>query len=96
VRFLSNILDREGTGEVGIATPTPHPSSVLEVVGTDKGLLIPSVSLLSSSDTITIPRPALSLLVYNTNASPSLEVGFVFFDGAAWRSICQERKVVRE
>ena len=96
VRFLSNINDRDALGEVGIATATPHPSSVLEVSGDDKGLLIPSVALTSCSDTVTIPRPAVSLLVYNTNASPSLAIGFVYFDGSDWRSICEERKQTRQ
>lgn len=90
VNFVSNVNDLDTTGEVGIATETPHPSSVLEVVAIDRGLLIPNVSLISNSDTITIPRPAASLLVYNTNASASLAVGFVYFDGSEWRSICDE------
>ncbi|ARN79108.1 hypothetical protein BST97_14560 [Nonlabens spongiae] len=96
VRFLSSIDDREACGEVGIAVSMPHPSSVLEVFSEDKGVLIPSVALLSCSDTSTIPNPATSLLVYNTNASPSLGVGFVFFDGAEWRSICLERDQLRQ
>ena len=96
VRFFSNINELDTIGEVGIATDTPHPSSVLDVVGTDKGLLVPNVALLSCSDTITIPRPAVSLLVYNTNPSPSLAIGFVFFDGEEWRSICQEKDQIRQ
>ncbi|ARN77289.1 hypothetical protein BST97_04440 [Nonlabens spongiae] len=88
VRFLTNIDDRETVGEVGIATNFPHPSSVLEVYSEDKGLLVPKVALLSSSDTATIPRPVNSLLVYNTNGTNSLSEGFVFFDGTEWKSIC--------
>ena len=96
IRFLASINDRQVLGEVGIATDTPDPSSVLDVVSIDKGLLIPSVALLSCSDTSTIPNPAVSLLVYNTNPSPSLAVGFVYFDGSDWRSICQEIEVNRQ
>ena len=96
VRFLSSLNDLDDCGEVGIAVNVPHPSSVLEVFSEDKGVLIPSVALLSCSDTSTIPNPATSLLVYNTNASPSLGVGFVFFDGAEWRSICLERDQLRQ
>jgi hypothetical protein len=93
VRFLDDVNNLAVTGEVGIATNAPHPSSVLEVVGTDKGLLIPNVALKSSSDTVTVPRPAVSLLIYNTFASDSLGVGFVFFDGSGWKSICQEKNI---
>ena len=60
---------------VGINTPNPDPSSILEVsaepaphsgVTSKKGLLIPRVSLLSSIDQTTIPTPAKGLMVYNT------------------------------
>jgi hypothetical protein len=96
VRFLDDIDNVAVTGEVGIATDAPDPSSVLEIVGTDKGLLIPSVALVSCADQVTIPRPAESLLIYNTNDTLCLSAGFVFFNGTRWVSICQEREVLRE
>jgi hypothetical protein len=96
VRFLDDINNVAVTGEVGIATDTPDPSSVLEIVSTDKGLLIPNVSLKSSSDTVTIPRPTISLMVYNTNDTASLAAGFVFFNGSVWVPICQEPVIIRE
>lgn len=51
--------------QVGINTTTPDPSSVLDIVSTNKGLLIPRVSLTGSTDVTTIPNPANGLLVYN-------------------------------
>ncbi|MCS4302866.1 hypothetical protein [Chryseobacterium sp. BIGb0232] len=51
--------------QVGINTTTPNPSSILDVVSTNKGLLIPRVSLTGNTDVITIPNPANGLLVYN-------------------------------
>jgi hypothetical protein len=58
---------------VGIAndkTP-PHPSAMLEVKATNKGLLIPRVDLTDKNDKVTIANPAATLLVYNiaTNGS---------------------------
>ncbi len=47
----------------------PDVSAMLDVVSSDKGLLIPRVSLTSVTDNSTIASPATSLLVYNTNAS---------------------------
>lgn len=44
---------------------TPDASSILEVRATNKGLLIPRVSLTSTTDAATIALPATSLLVYN-------------------------------
>jgi trimeric autotransporter adhesin len=52
---------------VGIGTPTPNASALLEISATNKGLLIPRVNLLSPTDVVTVPAPAIGLLVINTN-----------------------------
>jgi hypothetical protein len=44
-------------------------SAMLDVSSTSKGLLIPRVSLTSTSDGTTISSPAASLIVYNTNGA---------------------------
>jgi len=60
-------------------------SAILDVSNTSKGLLIPRVSLTSINDITTIPSPAISLLVYNTNAAMSGGgVGFWYFNGSIW------------
>jgi hypothetical protein len=83
---LSAILLSSGPGlfaqNVGINTQQPDPSSALDIVGTDKGLLIPRVSLQSLTDNVTIPNPATALLVYNTNAGLG-KVGFYYNSGTA-------------
>lgn len=48
---------------------SPDISAMLDVVSSSKGLLLPRVALVSSTDAATIANPATSLLVYNTNAS---------------------------
>lgn len=48
------------SAQIGIATPNPDKSSALDVTGTNKGVLIPRISDLS-----TIPTPANGLLVYD-------------------------------
>lgn len=48
---------------------TPDESAMLDIVNSSKGLLIPRVSLTSTTDASTITSPAVSLLVYNTNAT---------------------------
>jgi hypothetical protein len=55
--------------QVGIGTPTPNASAMLEVTATNKGVLIPRVSLTSSGDAATVPAPATYLLVMNTNTA---------------------------
>ena len=62
-----------------------HNSAMLDVSSANKGLLIPRVALTSTTDVITIPSPAVSLLVYNTNASMTGgAVGFWYFNGTSW------------
>ncbi|MES2286898.1 MAG: hypothetical protein V4547_14505, partial [Bacteroidota bacterium] len=52
-------------GRVGIGTPAPDTSALLDVSSTNKGLLIPRIALVSTTDATTITLPATSLLVYN-------------------------------
>src|ERR1700752_4878074 len=50
--------------------------------GTSKGLIVPNVSLQSTTDAVTIPSPATSLLVYNTNtAMTGGAMGFYYNSG---------------
>ncbi|MBI2281539.1 MAG: hypothetical protein HYU68_12755 [Bacteroidetes bacterium] len=63
----------------------PDNSAGLDIDYTNKGLLVPRVSLTSTTDVVTIPAPATSLLVYNTNAAMTGgAVGYWYYDGAAW------------
>jgi trimeric autotransporter adhesin len=66
---------------VGIGITTPDASAVLDVTASNKGLLIPRVALTSLTDAVTIPAPANSLLVYNTNAAVPGGVGFYYNSG---------------
>ena len=65
----------------------PHPSAMLDIESSNKGLLVPRVFLTSLFDTVTIPQPAISLLVFNTN--PALEGGngFYAWAGSNWTLI---------
>jgi hypothetical protein len=65
---------------------TPHASAMLDVKNSNKGMLIPRVSLLSTADVVTIVSPATSLLVFNTNASISggSGIGFYTWSGSNW------------
>jgi|21_taG_2_1085346.scaffolds.fasta_scaffold03876_2 hypothetical protein len=72
---------------VGINTTgaLPDASAGLDIDFTNKGLLVPRVSLTSTTDVVTIPIPATSLLVYNTNAAMTGgAVGYWYYDGTQW------------
>jgi len=63
-------LNQVNSQNVAINTTgnAPDVSAMLDVVSSSKGLLLPRVSLTSTTDAATIVSPATSLLVYNTNA----------------------------
>lgn len=63
---------------------TPNPSAILDIKSANKGLLVPRVNLQSLSDNTTIPNPALSLLVFNTNTALFGGAGFYAWDGNNW------------
>ena len=55
--------------QVGIGTEDPDASAQLDVVATDKGILIPRLNItdLKTADPVSAADIAVSLLVYNTN-----------------------------
>ena len=59
----------------------PNSSAMLDVKSTNKGLLIPRVSLTSLNDAVTITNPATSLLIYNTNDAVNGGAGFYYNAG---------------
>lgn len=70
--------------QVGINTVTPDHSSILDVVSTDKGVLLPRIALTSTLDTSSIFNPATSLLIYNTSTVNDVVPGYYYWDGAKW------------
>lgn len=69
----------------------PDGTAMLDIVATDKGILIPRVSLTATNAAGPITSPTTSLLVYNTataGSSPNNVVpGYYYWDGAQWVSI---------
>jgi trimeric autotransporter adhesin len=64
--------------QVGINTPMPNSSAMLDVVSTSKGMLIPR---LTKAQKNAVATPATGLLIYQ-NAPDS--TGFYYYDGAKW------------
>ncbi|WP_426479641.1 hypothetical protein ACP3T3_09495 [Chryseobacterium sp. CBSDS_008] len=56
-------------GNVGVGTNTPDNSALLDITATNKGFLMPRVSLASITDGTTVASPAKGLLVYNSNTA---------------------------
>lgn len=72
---------------VGIGTSSPNPSSILELLSNDKGIMIPKISLndLNLRDySFMSTTPTISLLVYNTNEKVKGGKGLYYWDGSKW------------
>ena len=68
---------------MGIGTNSPNGSSMLEINATNKGVLIPRVTLTGSTDATTIATPATSLLVYNTATTSDVVPGYYYNSGTS-------------
>jgi len=75
--------------QIGVQTDNPDASSVLDITSSDKGLLIPRVSLSSSlSSPSPVTSPATGLLVYNSGSAQ--DHGFYFWTGTIWKMLKPE------
>lgn len=71
--------------QVGIGTPAPHLSSQLDIVGNNKGILIPRVALNGTSDITTISNGNVnSLLVFNTQTNSDVTPGYYYWYSNKW------------
>ena len=71
-------------GNIGMGTSLPDASAKLDISATNKGLLIPRVSLTALASAAPITSPATGLQVYNTNATLSSGEGFYYWNGISW------------
>jgi hypothetical protein len=78
--LCSSLSVLQAQNNVGINTTTPHSSAALDIAGTDKGLLIPRMTLAQRN---VIASPANGLMVYQTDNTP----GFYYFTGSGWTSL---------
>lgn len=61
-------------------------TAILNVVSSNKGVLLPRIELNSATDKVTIPNPTTGLLVYNTGTNPAFTVeGYLYWNGEEWR-----------
>lgn len=75
--------------QVGINTSNPADGALLDINSSNKGFLLPRVSLTNTSDVTTItPSASVGLLVYNTVTSGVLPFqvtpGIYYWNGSQW------------
>ncbi|MBS7785919.1 tail fiber domain-containing protein [Flavobacterium sp. CYK-55] len=89
--LLISIISLSIQAQVGVNTTNPDPSSMLDISSTDKGVLVPRISLVNVATTTLdgTNTAATGLLIWNTNASTvgGTGVGFYYFDGTTWVAV---------
>jgi hypothetical protein len=71
--------------QTGVNTDTPDASSAIEIYSTNKGILIPRVTLTASlNNPSPVTSPAIGLLVFNNGANQPM--GFYYWSGSQWTS----------
>jgi hypothetical protein len=77
--------------QFGIGTKEPNLSAQLDVVSSNRGVLITRVELKSLTDASTITNGNVEgLLVYNTLDNSSIQPGFYYWYSGSWRRILSE------
>lgn len=74
------------SAQVGIGTSTPDPAAALDITSTDKGLLIPRVTLANRPGSPGKAAPTPGLMIYQTDNEP----GFYVYDGTNWERLVKK------
>ncbi|WP_411029843.1 hypothetical protein [Spongiimicrobium sp. 3-5] len=90
-KLIYNTLFLLGYGlahaQTGIGTTTPNPDAALEIEAVDKGLLLPRVALINTTNAAPLSAHVAGMCVYNTTNSVVLDPGYYFNDGTQWVSL---------
>ena len=77
-----------GTKNVGIGTLTPNASAILDLVSTNGGLSIPTMT---STQASVIASPKKSLMIYVTDTNGTFtSAGWWGYNGTVWKLILAE------
>lgn len=83
----------KGNGSVGIGTNSPHPSALLDVKSSSKGLLIPQMTKAQRN---VIPSPSNGLLIYQTTDTTGFYVNKGNESTPQWRRVGSEYEAPKE
>lgn len=89
VFFLGAAGTHVSFAQTGIGTPMPDSDAMLEIESNDKGVLIPRLELVESSQPTPLANHVAGMIVYNTATSRTgtadqVSPGFYFNDGTRW------------
>lgn len=80
----------QGVSIKSSASP-PHASAMLDVESNNKGILIPRVSLVALTNSVSpVLSPTTGLLVFNTTTTSPFTQGFYYWDSKTWKKLGSE------
>ena len=83
--FISTLHSFSQSVSINNSGALPNSSSILDMSAvTNKGLLIPQVSLTGKNDNTSISSPYTSLMIYNTATISDVTPGYYFYNGTEW------------
>lgn len=82
-RGLGGFVNAQNIG-INTSGASPDASAMLDIVATDKGLLLPRVALTITTSASPVTSPATGLLVYNSATINDVTPGFYYWDGTKW------------
>jgi hypothetical protein len=81
-------------GNVGIGTSSPNTSAILHVSSTNKGVMLPKVSLTGATDNITVPVSSPGddgMFLYNTasagTGTNAITPGYYYWQNSRWTKV---------
>lgn len=72
---------------LNVAPGDEEASAILQIDAIDKGVSLPNVALISTTDNETIPSPKDGLLVYNVNTVNDVVPGFYYRYNNSWQPV---------
>jgi len=82
--FFCSIASAQNNVAINDDNSVPKASAMLDVYSANKGLLIPRISLSSTTIAAPVTSPEASLLIYNTATTGDVLPGYYYWDGTLW------------
>ena len=77
----------------GVGTGSPNSSAMLDVVSTNKGVLVPRIQLDKTDQKNPVANPANGLLVFNTATQNDVTPGFYYWYDNKWNQMMSEESL---
>ncbi|MCO7723709.1 hypothetical protein NJB85_11015 [Myroides odoratimimus] len=77
----------------GFGTDKPNKSAAVDIQSSKRGLLIPRVDLVKTTNQTPITAPETSLMVYNQATANDVTPGYYYWDGTKWARFAKQSEI---